>query len=36
MGRSTNQNRRNRMRKQKIKKGMHRQGKQEKKAGKAK
>lgn len=36
MGRSTNRNRRNRMRKQKIKKGMHRLAKQKSKAAAAK
>jgi hypothetical protein len=36
MGRSTNRNRRNRMRKQKIKKTLGRQAKQQKKAGAAK
>ena len=36
MGRSTNKNRRNRMRKQKIKKGLSRQSRQLKKAGAAK
>jgi len=35
MGRSTGQNRRNRTRKQSIKKRLHKQGKQQKKAGKA-
>lgn len=35
MGRSTNRNRRNRVRKQKIKKGLSRQAKLEKKVAKA-
>lgn len=35
MGRSTNKNRRNRMRKQKIKKQLARRGRQQKKAGAA-